>query len=52
MANWFCSVFNVVCVINVSPIHAVDQNLLTLLDKVHKNIFKRFYEIDHICITE
>ena len=22
MANWFCSVFNVVCVVNVCPVHA------------------------------
>ena len=26
MANWFCSVFNVVCVVNVYPVHAVDLN--------------------------
>ena len=24
--NWFCSVFNVVCVVNVCPVHAVDLN--------------------------
>ena len=28
MANWFCSVFNVVCVVNVCPVHAVDLNEL------------------------
>ena len=26
MATWFCSVFNVVCVVNVCPVHAVDLN--------------------------
>ena len=26
MANWFCSVFNVVCVVNVCTVHAVDVN--------------------------
>ena len=30
MANWFCSVFNVVCVVNVCPVHAVDLNELTM----------------------
>ena len=30
MANWFCSVFNVVCVVNVCPLHVVDLNYLTL----------------------
>ena len=30
MANWFCSVFNVVCVVNVCPVHAIDLNQLTL----------------------
>ena len=24
MPNWFCSVFNVVCVVNACPVHAVD----------------------------
>ena len=24
--NWFCSVFNVVCMVNVCPVHAVDLN--------------------------
>ena len=23
---WFCSVFNVVCVVNVCPVHVVDLN--------------------------
>ena len=26
MAYWFCSVFNVVCVVNVCPVHAIDLN--------------------------
>ena len=26
IANWFCSVFNVVCVVNVCPVHAADLN--------------------------
>ena len=30
MANKFYSVFNVVCVVNVCPVHAVDLNSLTL----------------------
>ena len=28
MTNWFCSVFNVVCVVNVCPVHAVDLELI------------------------
>ena len=30
MANWFCSVFNVVCVVNACPVNVVDLNKLTL----------------------
>ena len=26
MANWFCSVFNVVCVVIICPVHAVVLN--------------------------
>ena len=45
MANWFCSVVNVVCVVNVCPVHAVGLNQLTLcglsssLHKMHKKYF-------------
>ena len=28
MANWFCSVFNVVCVVNSCPVHAVRSELI------------------------
>ena len=28
--NWFCSVSNVVCVVNGCPVHDVDLNLLSL----------------------
>ena len=46
MANWSCSVFNVVCVVNVCPVHAVDLNELTLgcyrpWTKMHKKTKKK-----------
>ena len=41
MTNWFCSVFNVVCVVNVCPVHAVDLNGLS--SSLDKNAYKDPY---------
>ena len=46
MANWFCSVFNVVCAVNVCPVHAVDLyewTLRGLSSSLDKNAYNNIH---------